>query len=252
MKNKIIRTGILSFLIIIVLVGGAFLANKYFFSPEAVADRQKADLPNAVALTQTKTTSPQAAKTTIPEEINLDVAFTSQAPHANWDRVHEEACEEAAILMAHRYFNKQPIASADDAEESLQKIIAWENANFGFFESTTAEQTVQIIREMFNLKTEIITNPSVDEIKTALADGKLVLVPAAGREIGNPFYTAPGPLYHMYVIKGYTATQFITNDPGTKRGENYPYNFKTVIDSNHDWNDGDVSNGAKKMIFVWK
>ncbi len=241
-----------SFFIIAVLVTGAFLITKYFLSKEAVTDREKDALPSAVALTQIKTTSPQVTKTTIPDEINFDVPFTSQAPNANWDRTHEEACEEAAILMAERYFARRQITSPIDAEAGLQEIIAWENQNLGFFESTTAEETVRIIREMFDLQAQIVTNPSVDEIKAALADNKLVLVPSAGREIGNPFYTAPGPLYHMLLLKGYTKTQFITNDAGTKRGENYPYNFKTILDTNHDWNGGDVTNGAKKMIFVWK
>jgi len=251
-KTSIKRVLGVSFFIIAVLIGGGFIVKKYFFSHEAITDREKADLPSAVALTKTKTVSSQVTKTTIPDEINFDVPFTSQAPNANWDRTHEEACEEAAILMAERYFNKQPITSADDAEAGLQEIIAWENQNLGFFESTTTNETVRIIHKMFNLKAEIITNPSVDEIKAALADGKLVLVPAAGREIGNPFYTAPGPLYHMLLLKGYTKTQFITNDAGTKRGENYPYNFKTILDANHDWNGGDVARGAKKVIFVWK
>lgn len=56
----------------------------------------------------------------------------------------------------------------------------------------------------------------------------------------------------MLLLKGYTPTQFITNDAGTKRGANYPYDFQTVLNANHDWNGGDVEHGAKKIIVVWK
>jgi len=98
----------------------------------------------------------------------------------------------------------------------------------------------------------VIDIPSVNDIKEIIASGKLVIVPAAGRELGNPFYRSPGPLYHMLLIKGYTQNRFITNDAGTKRGENYPYDFDTVTNANHDWNGGNVEAGAKKIIIVGK
>ncbi|MBI4122698.1 MAG: hypothetical protein HY462_01740, partial [Parcubacteria group bacterium] len=36
-------------------------------------------------------------------------------------------------------------------------------------------------------------------------------------------------------IRGYTPTQFITNDPGTKRGEEFVYPYNTLINAIHDW-----------------
>jgi len=192
------------------------------------------------------------AEATIPAELNLDVPFTSQAPGANWDYTHEEACEEATMLMANRYFQGREISGQDDAEEGIQQIIAWEKENLGFFESTTAEESTRVIKEMLNLKADIISNPGVDEIKRALSEKKLVIVPAAGRQLGNPFYKSPGPLYHFLLIKGYTEKEFITNDAGTKRGANYPYKFETIFSANHDWNGGDVDAGKKVMILVYK
>lgn len=243
----------------IVAVGGFFVSKKLYFRG-AVIDREKAGLPTAIAQElriknkeSSKTPDTKVANPTvkpIPDELNLDVPFTSQAPNANWDYTHEEACEEAAILMANRYFEKRKIENSEDAEKGLQEIIAWEKENLGFFESTTAQETVRVFEEMLNLETETIENPTVEQIKQAIADDKLVIVPAAGRELGNPFYKSPGPLYHMLLIKGYTKTQFITNDAGTKRGENYPYDFKTVLNANHDWNGGNVANGVRNMIIV--
>ena len=243
-------------LAILVLV----LAAKVFWSSDKKLNQEKAVLPSAaVSLDSPKLES--AASSTVesqppvkepPLEYNLSVPFTPQAPTANWDKTHEEACEEAAILMANRFFAGREIAGPDDAEEGLQEIIDWEVKNLGFFESTTAEETARVIREMLGLKAEIIENPKVEDIKAAIAADKLVLVPSAGRQIGNPFYKSPGPLYHMLLLKGYTPDKFITNDAGTKRGENYPYKFETVLNANHDWNSGDVLNGAKKMIFVFQ
>lgn len=251
MKNKFVKAGILSFFIITVVVAGSLLIAKFYFSQDAVTKQEKENLPSPVAA---KSTVPEksAEPTPIPEQVNWDVPFTSQAPKANWDFTHEEACEEATILMAQKYFEKQDFNSSTDADEQILKIVDWENKNLGFFESTTADETAEVVRRYLGLNAEAIDTLSVDAIKEMLASGKLVVVPEAGRELGNPYYKAPGPLYHMLLLKGYTGSKFITNDAGTRRGANYPYKFATVLDANHDWNGGNVDGGARKIIIIWK
>jgi len=76
-------------------------------------------------------------------------------------------------------------------------------------------------------------------------------VPAAGRELGNPNFTDPGPLYHMLVVRGYTENNFITNDVGTRKGENYQYKYDVLMNAIHDWNGGDVNNGQRVVIVAW-
>jgi hypothetical protein len=80
-----------------------------------------------------------------------------------------------------------------------------------------------------------------------------VIVPAAGRLLGNPYFTAPGPIYHMLILRGYTASnQFISNDPGTKRGESYVYSVDTIMNAMHDWNNGEeITEGAKRVLVVY-
>lgn len=210
----------------------------------------KNDLPSPVA--EVSPNKASEIKRDIPEEMNIAVPFISQAPKFVWDQKHEEACEEAAMLMAKRYFKSELVGSADDSENGLNQIINYEMDTLGFFESTTANQSARIIIEMFALNAELKLNPTVSDIKTAISEGKLVITPAAGRQLRNPFYKQPGPIYHYLLIKGYTKTQFITNDPGTKRGENYPYDFEVVMDAVHDYNGGDVEHGDKVVIFVSK
>lgn len=250
MNRKIIKAGILSFFIILILVGG-YLGYKKLFSREARSDQEKAQLPSPVSKPSVLAT-PEVEETPLPEEVNWDVPFTSQAPKANWDYTHEEACEEATILMAQKYFDKQTFKNSSDADTQILNIIDWENKNLGFFESTTADQTAEVVRRYLGLNAEVITTPSVVEIKKIIAGGKLVVIPEAGQQIGNPYYKAPGPVYHMLLVKGYTAQKFITNDAGTRRGENYPYKFDTLLNANHDWNEKDINLGAKKVIVIWK
>ena len=55
----------------------------------------------------------------------------------------------------------------------------------------------------------------------------------------------------MLIIKGYTKEgNFITNDPGTRRGADFIYSPGVLMNAIHDWNGGDVDNGKKVMIVV--
>ena len=196
-------------------------------------------------------TSMPLQPTPIPAELNLAVPFTSQAPNGNWDTAHEEYCEEASALMADRYFEQTPIGTKDEADSALTALANWETAHLGFFESTTAAQTKQMIEANFPLNVTLTTTVDATTIKRALTDNQLVLVPSAGRKLGNPYFTAPGPVYHMLVIKGFTKDgKFITNDPGTRHGADYVYDEQTLLNAVGDWNNGNPATGQKVILIV--
>ncbi len=190
----------------------------------------------------------------LPLQFNLAVPFTSQAPGGDWSEPYQEACEEASLYMVHRYYEGDPSGSIDPAtaDAGIWEVVNFENALFGFYKDTTASQTAVLVEQMWGYeRVDVLEDPTVDEIKAHVAAGRPVIVPAAGRQLGNPFFTPPGPFYHMLVIKGYTEDTFITNDPGTRRGENYSYDFDVLMNAIHDWNDGDVENGKKVAIVMY-
>jgi len=207
--------------------------------------------------TPTTTQPPQAptpAPATEPITLNLAVPFTSQAPTGIWDALHEDACEEASIYMVHTYFigtlgdTKIDSASAD---QEITALVNYSEANFNYGLSIDASQIVNLITSYYPTFTAtIVDNPTVEDIKAAVNAGHPVLVPAAGRLLGNPNFTGAGPLYHFLVIRGYDATHFITNDPGTRLGQNYNYTTDVLMNSIHDWNNGDVMNGASRIIIM--
>lgn len=188
---------------------------------------------------------------TIPSELNLDIPFTSQAPTANWDAAHEEYCEEASLVMANRFLTSRTIDGPADADQAMSDMAAWEVEQFGYFESTTAEETAVIARDYLGLQAEVLPY-SLQAAKEALVQGRMVIIPAAGRELGNPNFTAPGPIYHMLVIKGWTQQYVITNDPGTRKGADYVYDPEVLAAAVGDYNHNDPTNGEKVMIVVWK
>lgn len=188
-------------------------------------DRIAASLPEA---------APRNDSASVPSSYNLAVPFQPQAPHADWSLPYQEACEEASLIMADRFFSGESL-SLEQMDEEIKKLVAWEQDVFGYYEDTTAGEVARIASDYFNLNAALDFDVSTENIKRHIASNKLVVVPAAGRELPNPYFTGDGPLYHMLVIRGYTQTQFITNDPGTRRGEEFLYGYDDLINAIADW-----------------
>lgn len=222
----------------------------------ADADAEPPAIPEPTDDSAVPPTAPPAVPTptapAVPVSLNLAVPFTSQAPTGNWDEVHEETCEESsAYMVAAFYRGVSGTIPTDAAEAELQRLVAYELETFGYYKDTTAQETSRLISDAYGYRASVLANPTVDDIKAALAAGHPVIVPAAGRELGNPYFTAPGPVYHMFVIRGYSGDRFIVNDPGTRHGEAYTYPIDTVMNAIHDWNAENIGLGAKAVIVVF-
>ena len=196
-----------------------------------------------------------------PGILIYDVPFASQAPFANWNSPFDEACEEASMIMVDRYYRGLSLTNSLMNSEII-KIIDWQT-NRGYRVDLTAKETKDVLLDFFGLTSRLLVDPTLDDIKKELDQGNLILVPAAGRELGNPYFTPPGPIYHMLVIVGYddNTQEFITNDPGTKRGEKFRYHYQTLLNANHNWNhdlalggmtDEEMAQGSSIMIAVDK
>lgn len=190
----------------------------------------------------------------ILSEVNLPVPFTSQAPTGRWDKPFQEYCEEAAVLMVYQYLTGKNIAGTTNVIDSLRLIQAYEESVFGSYQDTTAAQTAKILSDLYKISNvSLVANPTDHQLKEFLNLGKPIIVPTAGRLLGNPHFTQPGPVYHMIVIKGYTSDgRYITNDPGTKHGADYLYDSTIILNAIHDWNNGNVEFGAKVVIVADK
>jgi hypothetical protein len=208
--------------------------------------------------------APTPETKTLPKEVLISVPFTSQAPIGIWDKEAEESCEEAAVLMASwfasgqtglkqdGYDNRIPLTQAD---KELKTLIQWQKDNLGTWESTNTKQVLQMIKGRENtVNAELITDITAEKVKRELAAGHIVLLPAAGRSLHNPYFKTPGPVYHYVLVKGYNDRGFILNDPGTRHGENYIYKEDVLLSAVHDWtgNGDTIESGAKVGITVTK
>jgi len=221
-------------------------------------------LAKTTAIAATKDAAAPVAKSasavvSIPAKLQWPVLFASQAPLTNWDALHEEACEEASMIMAVKYFKKLPLDN-NIMEAEIQNLVKWETDN-GYGVDLNAAEVVKVMSDYFGfINVKISREVNTDQIKYELAQGNLIIIPAAGRDLHNPNFKAPGPIYHMLVIKGYDGRQFITNDPGTRKGNGYRYDYATLINAVHEWNQNltqqgimteeNIRLGDKVMIIV--
>ncbi|MFH1030637.1 MAG: C39 family peptidase [bacterium] len=177
------------------------------------------------------------------KNVLLEIPFTSQAPTGNWkDPRQQDACEEASVLMVMKWIKGEKL-NPEEAEVKILAISEWEDREYKSFHDTSARDTMErLIKGYFNYtKAEVKENVTLDMIKAELFKGNAVIATVDGQRLKNPYYTAPGPERHMLVIIGYDADkkEFITNDPGTRRGEKYRYGENHFFSSMRDYPTGD-------------
>ena len=197
--------------------------------------------------------TPPQSPPVLPQEINLAVPFTPQAPYAIWDEYHNDACEEASVLMVARFWQHKPFTGAADAEAELLAIKNFEDRVFGYNKDTGVDMTARILKEYYKFPlVEVRYDISIEDLKNEVLSGRPVIVPVKGQLLKNPFFKPPGPPYHMLVVKGVTADgKFVTNDPGTKRGADFIYGQELLYNAINNWDDKlHVISGRKAMIVV--
>ncbi len=241
--------------VVLVIAGWMALQGRRELSSGVPGFTNTSNSPNPSASGTKATVTPKVSTTPTPSTtstFSLKVPFTPQAPTANWDEEHNEACEEASALMAAAYLLGDTRAKmpAAEAEAELTKLFNWERSHFGYSLDTTTAETAEMIRLYYHLKAEVISNYTEKDIKDAINANKVVIVSVNGQLIGNPYYKQPGPIYHMLVVRGYTSTQLITNDPGTRNGENYKYSFSTLRNAAADWSHSTDTIDRNKSVMI--
>lgn len=138
--------------------------------------------------------------------------------------------------MVHHFLEGTSLTT-EEMEGDILALVAWETAR-GYGQDVTIAQLAAIARAYYGMQTDIISGEdvTVSRLKTLLAGGDPVIIPAQGQLLGNPYFSGAGPPYHMLVLTGYDGDVFITNDPGTRRGEGYRYDADVLLNAIHDWN----------------
>jgi len=195
------------------------------------------------------------------EVINVKgrVPFISQAPTAKWGNpIFQNACEEASLLMAYQWLRGGKSFTKNQAEKKIINVARAMKKKYGSYYDSSAYDTVEFAKEYFKIKNIFVRfDIRAQDIINELENGNLVIVPVNGIKLKNPNFKQPGPLQHMLVIKGYDldTDEFITNDPGTRKGEHYRYSKKRLLNAIRDYPTGThkpITTHRKAMIVVLK
>jgi len=158
--------------------------------------------------------------------------------------------------MAVYWFRNKEL-TPEVAKKEILDMAKYQQSNYGTFIDTAVEDTAsRLLEGYFHFSQyKIIKNASLEDIIKELAAGKVIIIPLNGKEIGNPYYTPPGPERHNLVIRGYDKEkqEFITNDPGTKRGGGFRYDIQVLYNAWRDYPTGDdkpINNKHEKNIIV--
>ena len=238
--NKII-------LILIILVISGFITKIYYPKLDLYIEIKNTEKTNEETINKIKENKKKDTKVSL--EKYLEVDFICQAPlqtESNW-ALHEESCEEAAILQAYLYEKKEK-RTKEEANIEILNMIDWQINNIGGHYDLYAEELKPMIIDYFNIKESHINikfDASIDDIKNIISDGHPVIAPVTSEYLNNPYYPHPG--YHMLTVTGFTEDRIITNDNGTKRGEDFSYSNldfeKALMDAGADILYFDFNNG---------
>lgn len=216
----------------------------------SVASSQQREITSQSSVTSFQ--PPVTSNEKLPTSVRLQVPFTPQAPTANWDPPFDEACEEASYLMV-EYMLQGKTFTPESATTAIAELVEYQHNN-GYAIDITIEELAQIAEQKFGRTTNVFTGDqvTVQAIEELLANGYPVIIPAAGQLLNNPYFSGNGPPYHMLVITGYDEKHFITNDPGTKRGEGFMYKKDHLVSVIHNWNGSTatITIGPKAMMVV--
>jgi len=168
----------------------------------------------------------------IKDTVNLPVPYTLQGPLNNLN-IHEESCEEAAILMYHYFllgkttFNGITVIPPQQANDEMIAMKNWQVKKYGIEPDLSIEKLGLFAKQYYGHKYQTFKNITQTDIKREISVGHPVLVPVMTHALKNPMY-GPVSVYHILVIKGYNPQNVITNDAGV-RGENQQYSWDILF-----------------------
>lgn len=194
------------------------------------------------------------------EKIFQEVPFTSQAPTGNWkDLIFQNACEEATLLMAEKWITGKKFGNPKEIEAEIRSLTKEEGRYFPKDSYDLSVTDIFVLAQKYfpGMRISLVEDVTTDDMKKVFSEGNIVIVPANGRKLQNPNFTAPGPLYHTILVRGYdpSSDEFIVNDPGTHKGSAYRYASDILYDAMQNYatgHHGKLFPDEKVMLVITK
>lgn len=134
-------------------------------------------------------------------------------------------------------------------------MTQYEQGRFGVAVDLSPEDTADLFREYWKRdQVSVVKNVSKEALIDTLYENAIIIAPTDGKVLKNPNFTAGGPDRHMLLLVGYDpkTKEFVTNDPGTRRGEGYRYDENILYGAIRAYKTGDHEpiGAVKKDVIV--
>jgi len=261
LKLKLIHFIVYPAAIILAIFTGTYIIPRIYRNNKPIIVEKQDQIRNFTNTVVPQPTAPPpqlGTPTPLPNYHLITTTFVPQAPEKNWDQPWQDACEEAALLTAHYYYsNKNP--STLTIKQDILKMIEYEDSQ-NYLLDINLIQMSEISTNYFDYQPEIISNPSVEDLKRQISLNRPVIVPANGKTLyrENKYFKNGGPYFHNVVILGYddSKQKFTVHDVGTQFGAYFNYSYDLLIESIHDFpasgKKEDVDTGEKRVLILLK
>lgn len=237
MKPLLVK--ILFFLVILIAIAdGVLLARHFYDKPEPVAEEIIVVEEEPKIIEEEPVLDEPEPEIEAVEQEWPSLNFTTQAPYG-WFSPWTYYAEEASMIMALETFN-----SPQEAGDAISSLASWMQSNIGNTRDNSIEELQRTVREYYQVEAYIMQDPSVVTLMTELDQGGLILLPIHGPSLENPNYGNPAPEHHVFLVYGYTSEGFLTNDPGTVKGEAAVYDYEKILESIQDLD------GEKRALLI--
>lgn len=181
--------------------------------------------------------------------------YTAEAPGNVWVGPWKNACEEAVIAMAEQFY-RQETFDLTETRTFMQNLFDVQDKLYGSNANSDAARTNYLINNYSSFTGVVRTNPTFDEIRNEIAEGRPVITFHHGFDLHNPNipFVPTGSSYHTLILTGYddVKQQFIVNDPGDEiAGQSHRYDYPVLMNSLHDYDfEEQKANGPARAIFT--
>ena len=167
---------------------------------------------------------------------NIEIPFTTQAPFGSWAQPWQDFCEEATIVMVDSFYTGRQLDKYT-ARDELLKIDRIKQNHLGSSLDEDAEKMTNLVNNFLSWEIKTVENPTLKQIKTEIDANRPIIFLVHGKYLYNPYFRNGGPDYHTVLVSGYDdeTQEFITQEPGTRYGNNFRYKYDTLLNALHDY-----------------
>lgn len=188
----------------------------------------------------------------LPSAVYIHAPYYAQAPDGNWRLPWSMLCSEANLVLAAYASKGKPLSKQQFTDDMLAMIPVQEKA-FGTYFSIPMRDLKWLYDTMYPDagRAWILDNPSIEDIKSQIAKGNLIIAPTAGRLLNNPFFINGWPRFHTILIVWYDERYFYVNEVGMSNWADFKYTHDTVMYAMHDFvKDGDITQWSKLVMVI--